>query len=149
MESQELRLSTTYPSPLTDSMCGISISSLASPTLRRELLEIQVFSSQIRTVKLPGWKFQPAQGMDALCRRQLLSRVNTWNLPANVAGGEANLKLLMKHVTHHAATTVIRRMLRILAHIVCRHMQTKRNAAVCELAHTSDFILPAHGSLVR
>ena len=53
------------------------------------------------------------------------------------------------HVTHHAAPTVIRRMLSILAHIVCRHMQPKRNTAVCELAHTSDFILPAHGSLVR
>ena len=37
MDGQGLWLPTTYHLPLTDSMCGISISSLASPTLRREL----------------------------------------------------------------------------------------------------------------
>ena len=47
MDGQGLWLPTTYPLPLTDSTCGISISSLASPTLRREL---------------PGdYDFQPAE----------------------------------------------------------------------------------------
>ena len=96
VEGQELRLSTTYPSPLTDSMCGISISSLASPTLRRELpgdSGIQLADKDCETSRM---EVSAGPGHGCPMPAAVIIKSEGLESPSERSRRQGNLKLLMK-----------------------------------------------------